>query len=219
MPETTRTDRTAGEIDWPDGIERRVAAERHHTSKFDVTLNRAIKDLKDELEERLEVVSWQLSTAAPHRKGDGYPYANASPDDPAVVVRWSMDVEDQDHPAEFEVVCDKWTKLRDNMRELGLWFEEKRKMEGRPVTTRRSEFASARKELPPGERDDAMVAESGRPSLSEDEAADLLGVHPDSPERVIKTAFQEAVKTEHPDQGGNGEPVRLKAARNKLLEE
>jgi DnaJ-domain-containing protein 1 len=98
------------------------------------------------------------------------------------------------------------------------YFEEKTRMEDRPVETRRSEFASARKGLPPGEGE-AIVATNGRPDLSDEEAAELLGVTPDAPERVVETAYQEAVKSEHPDQGDGGDVDRVQTARDQLLGE
>ncbi|MFB6218356.1 MAG: J domain-containing protein, partial [Halobacteriaceae archaeon] len=101
------TDRTAGEVDWPAAFERTDPRERSRTSKFSVTLAQAIDDLAEELTQRLGVDDWRLSIAAPHRKRDGRPYADASPDDPAAVVRWSKDGE------QFAVAADEYTELRD----------------------------------------------------------------------------------------------------------
>jgi len=212
MPSLSRADRTNGEIDWPAWAERTPASERERTSKYSVTLNSAMTDLRDELLDRVGADDWRLSTAAPHRKRDGLPYADSNPDDPGVAVRWSMD------GRQYCVACDRYSDLRDNTRTLGLYVAEKRKMGGRPVETGQDEFATAR--LPSGEEDDDDVIVAGPPSTSMTDAvaADLLGVSPDSPERVVSTAFQERIKDGHPDQGGDVDVQRLKHARDRLLE-
>jgi len=209
MPSLSRVDRTNGEIDWPAWAERTPSRERERTSKYSVTLTQAMKRLRAELLDRVGADDWRLSTAAPHRKRDGLPYADSNPDDPGVVVRWSREGK------QYCVACDHYDDLRDNVRTLGLYIEEKRKMSNRPVHTGQDEFATAR--LPSGdEEDDVIVAGSPEPELDVEAAADLLGVAPDAPDRVVETAFQEHVKTEHPDQGGAGDVQRLQAARDQL---
>lgn len=206
----SKTDRTAGELDWPSWAERTDAHRRETTHKFQKTLHSTIDDIEHELEERLDVDDWRLSTAAPHRKRDGKPYADASPDDPGVVVRWTKDGD------QYAVPCDHYTTLRDNARAIYLYLKEKRKMEARPVRTIESEFATAR--LPPGDEEHAIAAEPAAPRLSDEEAAELLGVTPDAPNRVVEVSYQEAVKSEHPDRGGAGDVDRLQAARDQLLD-
>jgi len=208
---TSPTDRTAGEVDWPPAFDRTEPADRRRTSKFSITFHEAVQSIQTQLD-RLGVDDWRLSTAAPHRKKDGMPYANANPDDPSVVVRWSMDGQ------QYAVACDHYTDWRDNARAIGLYIEEKRKMSDRPVTTGQSEFATAR--LPSGEEEEDVIAVgAGKPDLDRERAADLLGVSPDAPDRVIETAFQETVKDAHPDQGGKGSVDRVKQAREVLLDE
>ena len=206
------TDRTAGEVDWPAWADRTPPRERTRTSKFSVTLHQAIDDLETELENRLDVDDWRLSTAAPHRKSDGLPYADSNPDDPAVAVRWSKDGE------QYCVAADEYTRVRDNVRAIGLYISEKRKMSNRPVRTGQDEFATAR--LPSGDEDDDVVAVgAGEPDLDDDRAAELLGVSPDASDRLVKTAFEEQVKRAHGDQGGNlTDATRLQEARDTLLD-
>ena len=81
------TDRTAGEVDWPAWADRVPPHEREQTPKFSRTLHQTISDIETELEERVGVDDWRISTAAPHRKSDGLPYADSNPDDPAVAAR------------------------------------------------------------------------------------------------------------------------------------
>lgn len=188
------------EIDWPAGFERTGSTERDRCRKFDVTLAKALDDLEAELE-RLDVDDSRLSTAAQQRKRDNRPYANTNPDDPSAVIRWSKDGN------QYAVACDRYTKLRDNVRAIGLYIREKRKMENRPVTTGESEFANAR--LPSGDGD---VIEAEPP------AHEILDVATDAPVDVIKAAARAKVKETHPDQGGSTEAFRrVKRAEERLL--
>ena len=204
----SKIDRTAGEVDWPAFADRTPPSERKRTSKYSVTKTQAIKRLRQELLERVDADDWRLSTASPHRKRDGLPYADSNPDDPAAVVRWSKDGE------QFAVACDRYTDVRDNIRTLGLYSEEKRKMSNRPVKTGQDEFATAR--LPPADDEDAIVAGG-----AVDEAPhEILGVAAEAAEPVVHGAFRELAKEAHPDAGGDSEYSlkRLKEARNALLE-
>lgn len=202
----SRADRTSGEIDWPAWADRTPPAERHRTSKYSVTQHQATKRLESELLDRVDADDWRLSTAAAHRKDDGLPYADANPDDPGVVVRWTKDGE------QYAVACDEYTDLRDNVRTIGLYIEEKRKMSNRPVRTGRDEFSTAR--LPSGEDDDAIVATSRPPH-------EVLGVAPDASDADVKEAFRERVKEVHPDhtdrEGEDEEFHRVKKAKEAML--
>lgn len=203
----TETDRTAGRVDWPTWADRTPAAERERTSKYSTTLAKSITDLDRELADRLGVDDWRLSTAAPHRKSDGRPYANASPDDPAAVVRWRMDGE------QYAVACDRYTALRDNVRTVGLYIKEKRKMQTRPVKTGQDEFATAR--LPSGDEPEAIVLDDGR----EEPPHEVLGVAPDAPTQVVRAAARRLSADVHPDRGGDeAEFKRIQNAKEALLD-
>ena len=203
----SRTDRTNGEIDWPVWADRTPASDRERTSKFSVTKSQAIKDIRRELESRLGVDDWRLSTASPHRKKDGMPYADHTPDDPGAVVRWSMDGD------QYCVAADEYDDVRDNIRAIGLYIEEKRKMSNRPVHTGQDEFATAR--LPGGD-DDVIVADDG--GVGVEDPYEVLGVTPDAPESVVKAAADERIKETHPDQGGDPEEFqRVHRAREMVL--
>ncbi|WP_240334633.1 J domain-containing protein [Halorussus sp. MSC15.2] len=142
-------------LDWPTGFDRTNPTNRERNNRFEASLHDSIDDLESELE-RLDVDDWRLSTDARHQKQNPkYPYANASPDDPSAVVRWTMDGD------QFAVACDAYSRLRDNIRSLYLYLREKRKMEQRPVVTGESEFANAR--LPSGDDSGAVVAEEPPP--------------------------------------------------------
>jgi DnaJ-domain-containing protein 1 len=179
------------ELDWPRGFERTDPADRERNNRFEASLRDSIDDLEAELE-RLDVDDWRLSTDARHQKQNPkYPYANASPDDPGAVVRWTMDGD------QFAVACDSYSRLRDNVRTLYLYIREKRKMEQRPVETGESEFANAR--LPSG--DDEVV--TTRPPAHE-----ILGVERGADADEVRRAFRRRVQTAHPDHGGSEEEFR-----------
>ena len=203
---TSRADRTSGEVGWPSQFERTPPVERSRTSKFSVTFHDALEDIGQELD-RVGADDWRVSTAAPHRKSDGLPYADANPDDPAVVIRWSKDGQ------QYAVACDYYDDWRDNCRAIGLYIREKRKMVDRPVTTGQSEFATAR--LPSGNEDAMVAAGSGEDDL---EPHEVLEVSPDAEPAVVKAAARQKKKTAHPDQGGSREELqRVMQAQEAML--
>lgn len=189
-------------IDGPAELSRTDPSARERTSKFDVTLNTAISDIETEMD-RLEVDDWRLDTAMDHQSQDpNYPYASQpEPEDSGVVLRWSMDGD------QFAIACDRWVKVRDNAREIGLYVKEKRKMENRPVTTGQSEFATAR--LPSAEEDAIVATEPPH---------DVLDVAPDAPPEVVRAAFRAKIQDAHLDQGGSqAEFERVGTAKEELI--
>ncbi|KDE57543.2 hypothetical protein EL22_11410 [Halostagnicola sp. A56] len=200
-------------LEWPTELERTDPAARERTTKFDVTLGNAIKDIKREMD-RLEVDDWRLETAMPQRKTDGLPYASAAePDDPGVALRWTDDGED------YAIACDHYTRVRDNTRAIGLYLNEKRKMENRPVTTGQSEFATAR--LPPADGEAiAAPPASGTDGLQE-EPHEILEISPDASEDVVKTVARRKSADVHPDGDDPDVSVykRIQKAKKVLLRE
>jgi DnaJ-domain-containing protein 1 len=192
------------ELDWPTGFDKTDSTNREPNNRYEASLRDSIDDLEAELE-LLGVDDWRLSTAARHQKRNpNYPYADASPDDPSAVVRWTMDGE------QFAVACDAYSRLRDNIRTLYLYIGEKRKMEQRPVETGQSEFANAR--LPSGEESDAVVAQ--------EPPHEILGVPSNADRDLVKQAFRRRVQTVHPDHGGSdAEFRRVKNAKEAMLGE
>ena len=193
------------ELDWPTGFERTDATNRARNNRYEATLRQSIDDLEAELE-RLDVDHWRLSTAARHQKRNPkYPYADANPDDPSAVVRWTMGGD------QYAVACDAYTRLRDNVRTLYLYLREKRKMEQRPVETGESEFANAR--LPPAEGDEAGAV------VAQEPPHEILGVDRDADETEIREAFRQKAQVAHPDHGGSeAEFRRVKDAREAMLD-
>ena len=195
-------------VDWPSGFERTPERDRSPNRSYEVSLHDSITDLAEELQ-RLDVEDWRLSTDMDHQtRNPNYPYANQpEPEDPGVVVRWRMDGE------QYAVACDDYSRVRDNLRTVGLYIREKRKMEQRPVETGESEFANAR--LPPADEDDVVVAGAGT-----EPAHEVLEVDPDAEPEVVKAAFRAKAKTAHPDQGGSrSEWKQVQQAKQVMLDE
>ncbi|SEH14627.1 DnaJ domain-containing protein [Natronorubrum sediminis] len=189
-------------LEWPAGFERTPTDDQTRNRNFDVSLSQAFDDLEAELS-RLEVDSFRYSFDANQRKSDQRPYSRANPDSPAFVLRWSMSGE------QYAVACDRFSRLRDNVRTVGLYVREKRKMEQRPVVTGESEFANAR--LPPA--DDEPIAAREPPH-------EILDVDSNASASEVRRAFREQVKDAHPDNGGSSaEFQRLTAAKEALTTE
>jgi hypothetical protein len=188
-------------VEWPADFERTPDRGREKNHRFDVSLSQAFDELEAELD-RLDVDDYRYSFDAQARQTDGRPYSRANPDDPAFVLRWSMDGQ------QFAVACDHWASLRDNVRSVGLYVREKRKMENRPVTTGESEFANAR--LPSA--DEGTV--TGEPP-----AHVVLDISPEASDDEIRAAYRERLKDVHPDVGGDPEQFkRVQRAKERLLD-
>jgi DnaJ-domain-containing protein 1 len=192
------------DLDWPTGFDRTKPAKRERNNRYEASLRDSIDDLEAELQ-RLGVDHWRLSTAAQHQKQNPkYPYADANPDDPSAVVRWTMDGD------QYAVACDAYSRLRDNVRTLYLYVREKRKMGTRPVETGESEFANAR--LPSGDEDAAVIAS--------EPPHEVLGVSRDADQSEIRKAFRQRVQTAHPDHGGSeAEFKRVQDAKEAMVDE
>jgi hypothetical protein len=192
-------------VDWPPQFgERTPRSERRTTRRFEVDRRQAIKDLAAELG-RLGVDDWTLETETDHRSDrPNIPYASApEPDDPVAVVRWTVSGD------QFAVGCDQWTKLRDNLREIGLYVREKRKMESRPVATGEAEFSTLRRPAP----EDVPPGGVTPPH-------EILGVDADASEQAIVKAYRERVKEVHPDQGGSASELEaVRRAKEVMLGE
>lgn len=188
-------------VGWPVQFgDRTSAGQRSKNRKYEVTLSTAFDDLEGELD-RLGVDDYRYSFDAQQRQRDGRPYSRASPDDPAFVLRWTKQGE------QYAVGCDAYSRLRDNVRTVGLYVREKRMMEKRDVRTGETEFSNLR--LPSG---DEAVAGEAPPHV-------VLGVEPDADSETVREAFRERAKEAHADTGGSTEEfIRVKEAKEAMLE-
>lgn len=195
-----------GEIpQWPQQVPRTPPAERGSGQKFQVSLGRAVKDLKKEIE-RLDPDDYDVYFGNNHTRTDGFPRHNANPNDPGFVVKWRKD------GTAHAIGSDGYKKLVANVREAHLWMKETRMRSDREVSTAGADFAAA--ELPPPD-------ESGAPEVTVAEAEDLLGVQQTAPDAAIEESFRVQVKDAHGDTSGpsDGRLVqKLKQARDILTD-
>jgi len=204
--------RTDAGVEWPPGYQRTPADERQSGGKFEVTRAEAAVRLEDELE-RMGAQSWEWDTDSSHKGPHGRPLADGTYDDPSVVVRWSMD------DARYAAACDRYTSLRSNIRALGLYLREKRKMEARPVATGEAEMSNLR--LPPGDGDATDGPDDPNPLggyvQTDANARDLLGVERGATDERVREAYREKLKDVHPDHGGSATELKLvKSAYDRL---
>jgi len=191
-------------IDWPVEFERTQPEDREpYPGGFQVTRSTAFGNILDELARWDDVTDVQLASGAEHQKRNpNKPYANASFDDPGVVVRFNKDGEG------MAAACDRWETPRDNAQDLYKYLNETRMQEQRGTVTAQSEYEKLR--LPGG--DGAVAAEPP--------AHATLGVSADAERDEVMQAYREKLKDSHPDQGGSGEAFkRLQRAKAAMLDE
>ena len=190
-------------IDWPDEFERTDPSDRErYSGGFRVTRSVAFQNVLDELATWQGVTDVQLDSGAEHQKRNpNKPYANASFDDPGVVVRFQKDGED------MAAACDRWDNPRDNAQDLYHYLHETRMQEQRGTVTGESEYAKLRL---PSAGEDAVTGDPP-PHV-------VLGVSPDASDEEVKQAYRERAKETHTDQGGSNEAFqRVKRAKEALI--
>jgi hypothetical protein len=165
-------------LHWPVGWPR---VKRRERARFDASFSRARDDLFSQL--RLLGARYiVLSTNIPLRR-DGRPYANQpEPNDPGVAVYFEHDGK------QMTFACDRWDRVRDNIRAVGKTIEAIRGIERWGASDMMERAFSAFEALPaPGNwRDDLGV---GRDATADD----------------VKRKFRDLVKIHHPDCGGDPE--------------
>jgi hypothetical protein len=177
-------------LNWPDHLDRTAESERESGSKFSSDYKQTRRELRAELERRMEVDNWRLDDVT----GSG--------GDPGVVIRWTKDGQD------YVAACDHYTTKRANLRAAYLWIQETRKAGDRPVKTGRSQFAAAA--LPSA--DDAEPA--GPPPH------EVLNVAPDADDVVVNAAARQLSAKYHPDSGEEPDREKFKRvqkAKEELL--
>jgi hypothetical protein len=192
-------------IDWPAEFERTDPSDREaYSGGFRVTRATAFQNVLDELATWQGVTDVQLDSGAEHQKQNpNKPYANASYDDPGIVVYFQKDGKD------MAAACDRWDNLRDNAQDLYHYLHETRMQEQRGTVTAESEYEKLR--LPSGDGD--ATASDPPPHV-------VLGVDRDASEEKVQQAFRERAKETHADTGGDtGAFKRVKRAREAMFDE
>jgi len=194
----------AEHIDWPAEFERTDPSDREaYSGGFRVTRATAFQNVLDELATWQGVTDVQLDSGAEHQKRNpNKPYANASYDDPGIVVYFQKDGKD------MAAACDRWDNPRDNAQDLYHYLHETRMQEQRGTVTAESEYEKLR--LPSG----------GDATTADPPAHVVLGVDRDASEEEVQQAFRERAKETHADVDGNSEAFkRVKRAREAMLDE
>lgn len=194
--------KSQSDLDWPHEFERTPAKEREeYSGGFQVTRSTAFQNVLDELRGWDGVTDVQLDSGAEHQsRNPNKPYANASFDDPGVVVRFQKDGQD------MAAACDQWDNPRDNAQDLYYFLRETRLQELRGTVTAESEYEKLR--LPSGNE-----AEAAEPPPHK-----VLGVTKDAGDDEVREAFRDRIKETHADQGGSSDAAkRVIRAKEKLL--
>lgn len=170
-------------LHWPEGWPR---TERPERSRFETTDDAARKELVWELE-RLGARYIVLSTNVELRQ-DGWPYANRRPpEDVGVAVYF------QRNGKQMTFACDRWDRVRDNMRAITKTIDAMRGIERWGASDMMERAFSAFEALPaPGQA----------VTLS---CWDILNVEPGATRDEIKSAWRKRMKAAHPDHGGTRE--------------
>jgi len=198
------TQKHMSKLDWPAEFERTDPSDREeYPHGFSVTRSTAFGNVLDELATWQGVTDVQLDSGAEHTKQNpNKPYANASYDDPGVVVRFTKDGE------QLAAACDRWDNPRDNAQDLYHYLHETRMQEQRGTVTAESEYEKLR--LPSGDGE----AEAAAPP-----AHSVLGVERDATDAEVRSAYRRRIKETHPDNGGTQEQFeRVQDAKEAMLE-
>lgn len=190
------------ELNWPQSFQRTDPHERTaYPGGFRVTRSEAFQNILDELRRWDGVTDVQLDSGAEHTKRNpNRPYANATFDDPGVVVRFTKNGEG------MAAACDAWDNPRDNAQDLYHYLHETRMQEQRGTVTAQSEYRKLR--LPAGNAE----AADPPPHI-------VLGIDPDAGPSAVRRAYRERVKEVHPDRpdGDRDAFQRVERAKEKLL--
>jgi hypothetical protein len=176
---------------WPAGWPR---AKRKSQAAFKATFANARDDLMREL--RLMGARYPiLSSNVPLRR-DGLPYAGQrEPEDPGVAVYFMW------QGKQMTFACDRWDKVKDNVRAIGKTIEALRGVERWGASDMMERAFSAFEALP---APDGVVALS---------CWQILDLQPGASEMEVERAYRAKSKVAHPDAGGSrAEWDQLRAA-------
>jgi hypothetical protein len=167
-------------LHWPQGWPR---VSRRERSRFDVSFAKTRDGLFEEIK-RMGGTLPVLSTNVALRR-DGLPYANQpEPNDPGVAVYFMH------KGRSMSFACDRWDRVRDNVRAIEKTIEAIRGIERWGASDMMERAFSAFEALP-------------SPSWWTD-----LGVSRNATPDELKARYRHLIKTHHPDAGGDPEQFR-----------
>lgn len=168
---------------WPQGWPR---AKDRQAAAFQTTMAVARDHLMDQL--RLMGARYVVLSTNFALRRDGLPYANQpEPDDPGVAVYFQW------RGKQMTFACDRWRKVKDNVRAIGKTVEALRGVERWGASDMLERAFSAFEALPP-------------PGHSVTTTCwDVLGLSPSATQSEIAAAYRRQARSCHPDQGGTRE--------------
>ena len=181
-------------LHWPAGWPRSARRER---ARFQTTFAQT----RDELMRQVGIMGARypvLSTNIELRR-DGLPYAQQKePDDPGVAVYFEY------KGKQMSFACDRWDRVRDNVRAIQKTIEAIRGIERWGASDMMERAFTAFEALPP--------PGDWRADLGINDAAPSLD--------AVRTRYRDLVKTHHPDRGGDAEQFhRINAAWERAQQE
>lgn len=182
---------------WPEGRERTVSYRRQR-ARFEVSMAGARDGLFQEIRRlggRYPVLSSNVELRL-----DGLPYANRrAPDDPGVAVYFEY------KGKQMCFACDKWDKVKDNIRGIEKTIEAMRGIERWGTGEMMNRAFSAFEALPPPERFNWR---------------EILGLRDPVSVADVKSKWRELSRKHHPDQGGSeDQQARVNRAKEEALKE
>ncbi|NWF58983.1 MAG: DnaJ domain-containing protein [Fischerella sp.] len=176
-------------LTWPVTSPRTLESKRKE-AKFEVGFSVARDHLLNELR-LLEAKNVIISSNVPLRK-DGLPYANfREPADPGVAVYFNL------KKKSYVLACDQWSRVKDNLRAIGLHVNALRGMERWGVGSIEQAFMGYQA-LPQAQKSDEVVEKSWWI---------VLGVNRSASPTHIKEAYRQLAKIHHPDSQGSDEKM------------
>lgn len=168
---------------WPAGWARTALRK---SARFDMSMATARDHLMNEL--RIMGARYPVLSTNVALRRDGLPYANQpEPSDPGVAVYFEW------HGKQMTFACDRWDKVRDNVRAIGKTIEAIRGIERWGASDMMERAFSAFEALPPP---------GGGVSLS---CWAVLDIPAGSPVSDIERAYRAKAKDAHPYRGGTRE--------------
>ena len=178
-------------LEWPAGWPR---TQNRKPAAFDMSLDRAVNSLREEL--RLLKAANPVLTHQPFRSG-------AEPGDPGVAVYFDLKGQRK------VFACDRWHRVRDNVRALALTIAAMRGIARWGASDMMERAFTGFDALPPPRAPEASRHWS-----------DVLGIGRHASRTEIEAAYRREAKRRHPDAGGTeGAMSELNAARDAALRE
>ncbi|WP_375494645.1 J domain-containing protein [uncultured Nostoc sp.] len=162
---------------------------KREAARFEVGFSTARDDLLNELR-LLSAKNLVISSNVPLRR-DGLPYANfREPDDPGVAVYFQ--IKDKN----YALCCDRWLKVKDNLRAIGLHIAAMRGMERWGVGSLEQAFMGYQA-LPPGA------------DFSQTKWWEVLGVDVRATDDAVKAAYRKLARKYHLDGGSSPDSEKM----------